>query len=104
MNQFGISEKSFNLILEASAQYTEIEEVVIFGSRAKGNYKNGSDIDLAIKGSNCSASLAMDASAYINEKLPIPYMVDVVDYNSLQHMELKEHIDRIGKTIYNKQV
>ncbi|OGO77590.1 MAG: DNA polymerase III subunit beta [Clostridiales bacterium GWB2_37_7] len=104
MNQFGISEKSFNLILEAFVQYAEIEEVVIFGSRAKGNYKNGSDIDLAIKGSNCNASLAMNASAYMNEKLPIPYMVDVVDYSSLQHKDIKEHIDRIGITIYNKQI
>lgn len=102
MNQFGISEKSFKLLLETFAKYPQVEEVIIFGSRAKGNYKKGSDIDLAIKGEKCNASQALDLSAYINQELPIPYMVDVVDYYSLQHQELKEHIDRVGAIFYKK--
>lgn len=100
MNQFGISEKSFNLLLEAFAKFPQIEEVIIFGSRAKGNFKKGSDIDLAIKGEKCNASLALDLNTYINEELPIPYMVDIVDYGSLQHQELREHIDRVGMLFY----
>ncbi|MFC4769479.1 nucleotidyltransferase domain-containing protein [Effusibacillus consociatus] len=61
MNQFGISEKSFQLLLDTFMQYTQVEEVILFGSRAKGNCKKGSDIDLAIKikGEECSASLAL---------------------------------------------
>ena len=102
MNKFGISEKSFNHLMETFKKYPEVEEVIIFGSRAKGNYKRGSDIDLAIKGEKCNASLALDLSAYINQELPIPYMVDVLDYNSLQHQELKEHIDRVGAIFYKK--
>lgn len=82
--------------METFAKYPEVEEVIIYGSRAKGNYKKGSDIDLAIKGAKCSASLAWTLQSYINEDLPIPYMVDVIDYNSLDHRELKEHIDRVG--------
>lgn len=100
MNRFGISEKSFALLLETFAKYPQVEEVIIFGSRAKGNYKKGSDIDLAIKGEKCSASLALTLQSYINEELPIPYMVDIVDYNSLNHQELKEHIDRVGIVFY----
>mgnify|MGYP001239243225 CR=1 FL=1 len=73
-----------------------VEEVILFGSRAKGNYKKGSDIDLAIKGDGTSARLALTIQSYINEELPVPYMVDVLDYHSLQHLELKEHIDRVG--------
>lgn len=102
MNQFGISEKSFNQLMETFAKYFQVEEVIIFGSRAKGNYRKGSDIDLAIKGKKCNVSLALDLSAYINQELPIPYMVDVVDYFSLQHQELKEHIDRVGAIFYKK--
>ena len=102
-NPFGISEKSYMLLIEALTKYTQIEEVIVFGSRAKGNYKKGSDIDLAIKGKNCTARLALDLGAFINEELPIPYMVDVIDYNSLQHRELKEHIDRAGIVFYKKE-
>ncbi|GAX91169.1 nucleotidyltransferase family protein [Effusibacillus lacus] len=102
MNQFGISDKSFQLLLDTFIHYTQVEEVILFGSRAKGNYKKGSDIDLAIKGEECSASLALTLQSYINEELPIPYTVDVIDYNSLNHKELKEHIDRVGIKFYKR--
>ena len=75
MNQFGISEKSFHLLNQALIRFPQIEETVIFGSRAKGNYKTGSDIDIAIKGKNCSPKIAWDLNAYLNEELPIPYFV-----------------------------
>jgi predicted nucleotidyltransferase len=74
----------------------------LFGSKAKGNYKKGSDIDLAIKGENCSPALALHIQGFINEELPVPYMVDVIDYTSLTHKELKEHIDRVGLTFYTR--
>jgi predicted nucleotidyltransferase len=104
MNPYGISDKSFCLLADLFAiQYTQVEEVILFGSRAKGTHKKGSDIDLAIKGKHCSASLAMSLQAYINEELPIPYSVDIVDYHSLNHKELKEHIDRVGVAIFQRQ-
>lgn len=102
-NPFGISDQSYRLLIEALTKQSQIEEVVLFGSRAKGNYKKGSDIDLAIKGTDCTPRLALDLSAYLNEELPIPYMVDVIDYHSLEHRELKEHIDRVGIIFYQKK-
>ena len=103
-NAFGISDQSYKLLLDAFKRYSEVEEVVLFGSRAKGNYKKGSDIDLAIKGKNLTSSLALDIKGYINEELAVPYMVDIVDYNSLTHADLKEHIDRVGVVFYSQQV
>lgn len=102
MNRFGISEKSYHLLLNAFERYSEVEHVIIFESRAKGNYKKGSDIDLAIKGKNCSAAVALKIKAYLNEELAIPYQVDVIDYASLDHRELKEHIDCAGISFYKK--
>lgn len=102
MNSFGISETSFLLLLRTFEQYPQVEEVILFGSRAKGNYRKGSDIDLAIKGEQCSASLALQLQSYMNEELPIPYMVDVVAYHSLNHQELKGHIDRVGVSLYKR--
>ncbi len=99
MNPFGIGEKSFRLLNEAFARYAEVEEVIVFGSRAKGNFRPGSDIDLAIKGEKCDARTALDIAGHLNEELPIPYFVDVVNYASLESQALKEHIDRVGKPL-----
>ncbi len=103
MNTFGISEKSFKILKDAFRRYPQVEEVIIFGSRAKGTAKKGSDIDLAIKGSECDESLALDIKAYINhDELPIPYMVDVINYSSLKQRDIKEHIDRVGLIFFSK--
>ncbi len=100
MNAFGISDKSYQLILTALEKYPQVEEAIVFGSRAKGKYKKGSDIDLAIKGDQCNERVAANVNAYLNEELPVPYHVDIVYYDGLEHAELKEHIDRIGKIFY----
>jgi len=102
MNTLGITEKSFALLHKIFVRYPQIEEVIIFGSRAKGNYKNGSDIDLAIQGEQCNPSLALKLQSQISEELPIPYRVDGVDYNTLQHHELRDHIDRVGVNFYKR--
>lgn len=93
---FGISEKSYKLICHALLQFPELERVLIFGSRAKGNYKPGSDIDLAIEGKQCTTKTAFQIAALLNETLPIPYHVDVVCLNELKQESLKEHIHRVG--------
>ena len=100
MNPFGITDLSFELMMNSFLNYPEIEEVIIFGSRAKGNPKRGSDIDLAIKGEACSQRTAFDLNGHLNEELPIPYYFDVVNYNELSNLSLKEHIDRVGKVLY----
>ncbi|WP_419803030.1 nucleotidyltransferase family protein [Mucilaginibacter sp.] len=88
--------------MAALQDYQEVEKAVLFGSRAKGNYRKGSDIDLAITGKNVSAVIALNLKAYLNEVLPIPYYVDVVAYNLLDQPDLKEHIDRVGISFYQK--
>lgn len=49
-NNFGIESESYQRIVKALSQFREIDEVIVFGSRAMGNYKKGSDIDLALLG------------------------------------------------------
>ena len=78
MNEFGILPKSYELILQSLNSYPEIESVLIFGSRAKGNYRNGSDVDLVIDGDKCSSEIALELSSILNERLPIPYYFDIV--------------------------
>jgi predicted nucleotidyltransferase len=102
MNPYGISEKTYHLLLKTFDQFSEINEVLIFGSRAKGNYKNGSDIDLAIKGEKVSPGLVFKLKNLFNEQLPIPYKVDVVGYNYLTQQALKDHIIRRGRLIFSR--
>ncbi len=100
MNAFGISNRSYEHIKRTFESYPEIKEVLVFGSRAKGNYRNGSDIDLAIKGSGNCLKLSLDLAGILNERVPIPYHVDVVSYNDLENQELKSHIDRVGRSLF----
>lgn len=94
--KLGISPKSFGLILDALTKFPQIKKVVVFGSRAKGNYKTGSDIDLAVFGEKVDFSLTLELLAIFNERLPIPYKVDVINYNGIDNPNLKEHIDKFG--------
>lgn len=101
MNPFGISDKSYKLIYNTFTKIPDVEEVIVFGSRAKGTFKNGSDIDFAIKGKGCDTNIAMNLSSILYEVLPIPYFVDVVCYAEIDNPNLKEHIDRVGKIFYS---
>ena len=85
------------------AKYSEVEEVFIFGSRAKGNYKKGSDIDLAIKGKNISESLAGTIRGILEDEVPLPYQFDVVHYASISNPDFISHIDRVGIIFYQQK-
>ena len=49
-NKYGISATNGKWITDILSQFAEVQESILFGSRAKGNFKPGSDIDLAVKG------------------------------------------------------
>jgi len=101
-NSFGIYSQSFLLMFEAFKSFKEIEKVIIYGSRAMGNYKKGSDIDLAIVGERVDLRTVNKLHVKLNEELPIPYYFDVLDYNSLSNPELKKNIDTEGRLLYIK--
>ena len=90
-------------ILEAVRGFPEVSELVLFGSRAKGNYKAGSDVDLAIKGAAVSYDTAVRLADVLNEEKPLPYFFDVVHYEAITEPRLLEHIDRVGVVLYSKK-
>jgi len=96
----GLAERDLKFLYQAIKEFPEIEEVIMFGSRAKGNFKEGSDVDLAIKGINITSSTVLRLSYKLNEELPIPFFFDIVDYRKISNPELIEHINRVGKIIY----
>ncbi len=68
-----------------------------------GNYKPGSDIDIAIFGNEVLIDTASSLRVMLEDEGPLPYFVDIVDYSNLTHKELKEQIDRMGKVIYGER-
>ena len=94
MSQSGLTDQQTNLIQKAVGQFLEIESAVIFGSRAMGNYKPGSDVDLAIKGEDITDEIVRALSTLLNEELPLPHFFDVVHYNTLDNETLIEHINQ----------
>ncbi|HFD14605.1 MAG TPA: nucleotidyltransferase domain-containing protein [Epsilonproteobacteria bacterium] len=103
LNQFGLRESDLAYIIKTLSQFDTIEKAIIFGSRAKGNYSNGSDVDIAIKGTIDFRTLAK-LSYLLNQESFMPYKFDVVNYTKTQHNDIKEHIDRIGILIYDKNI
>lgn len=100
---YGLLDRDLKYILEAVRKYIEIEEVIIFGSRAMGNYKKGSDIDLALVGENVDRKIVRSLSDELNEEYPLPYFFDVVNYKDISNDELIKHIDNVGKSIYVRE-
>ena len=100
MMNIGLSDKEIAAVKNVFSKYEHIEKAVIFGSRAKGNYSENSDIDIALFG---KINLFDCGEIGLNlEELPLPYKFDVVAYDDVKNTELKEHIDRVGLVIYCK--
>lgn len=89
--------KSLKTIFESNPK---IERVLIYGSRAKGNYYKGSDIDLVIIAPEMSFSEYLRLYSKL-EELNIPYQIDVTKYDLLEN-KIQEHINRVGKEIYRR--
>lgn len=101
MNEFGIKESDFNFLINTFRKYEHINKVIIFGSRAKGNFNDRSDIDLVIQKSNISRQFIGRIISEINES-NFPFTVDLQIYEKLKNEMLISHINRVGKVIYTK--
>ena len=99
---YGLLERDIRYIKKALEQCEDIEKAIIFGSRAMGNYKNGSDVDIAVLGELISNNTILKLNDYLNEIYPLPYFFDIINYNSITNENLKKHIDIEGKIIYTK--
>ncbi len=97
---FGLLDEDITYIVNAVQQFPEIEKAAIFGSRAKGKYQPGSDVDIAVWGNYITFSTLSRLHAMLEDESPMPYFFDIVDYSHLTHEDLKKHIDRVGVPFY----
>jgi predicted nucleotidyltransferase len=99
----GIAVEDLMRICEVFATFPKVRQVVLFGSRAMGNYKSGSDIDLAIIGEGVTFDDILEIQDSL-EQLGMLYRFDLQNLNAIHDTDVKDHIDRVGKIIYIKGV
>ena len=99
--KYGLRDETIDNINRVFEKYHKIQKVIIYGSRAKGNYKNGSDIDLTLIGEDINIQ---DLNRiYIDlDELYLPYMFDISIYKNLENIDLIDHINRVGCDFYIK--
>ncbi|MBX3640389.1 MAG: nucleotidyltransferase domain-containing protein [Nitrosomonas sp.] len=100
-DKLGLSQATLDQLNSVFRQHNAIDSVLIYGSRAKGNYRPGSDIDLTIKGSTLEFAELMQIEDQIDD-LYLPYTVDLSQYDQLTNPDLISHIDRTGIAIYDR--
>ena len=98
-DRFGLTDAVINQINNALAHYPEIEQAILYGSRAKGNYRPGSDIDLTLIGEALTNDQLFELEVRLDDLL-LPYTIDLCRFETIQNPELIDHINRGGKNFY----
>lgn len=97
----GLTATTVDRILSVLAHYPEVEKAVLYGSRAKGTYRPGSDIDLTLCGVELNHTLLTRIDNELDDLL-LPYQIDLSLMSSLSHPALLDHIRRVGVVLYEK--
>lgn len=99
----GLSDSVTQKICAVLNRYPQVEKAVLYGSRAKGSHKNGSDIDLTLCGGADLTLSVRHRIAVDLDDLLLPYMIDLSVFGEIGDPDLIEHIQRVGTILYSKQ-
>ncbi len=99
--EFGLEESTIEKILSVFQQYAAIERVILYGSRAKGNYRPGSDIDLTLVGKGLSHEQLLSIEQQLDDLL-LPYLFDLSIFSHIEDPDVIAHINRVGRIFYEK--
>jgi predicted nucleotidyltransferase len=100
--KYGLKEDAIFLINHVFFKHPEVEKVVIYGSRAKGNFQPGSDIDLTLQGKKLTHSIVNAISLELDDLL-LPYIFDLSLYHHITNPDLLDHIAHIGLIFYDRE-
>lgn len=98
--KFGLKEKTIAQINDVFSRYPQVEKAVLYGSRAKGNYKNGSDIDLCLEGEGLNLSILYQIDNALDDLL-LPYSFDLAICKQIDNSDLIAHIQSVGLVFYH---
>ena len=97
--EFGLPPATLEAIRRILAEVPAVKKAVIYGSRAKGTYRPGSDIDLTLFGDGLDLDILGRIASRLHES-PIPYQVDLSIFELIDHAGLRDHIQRVGQPFY----
>lgn len=100
--KYGLKKHTINKINEVFTQFPEVEQAILYGSRAKGNYRSGSDIDLTLKGNNINLRILNQIEGELDDLL-LPYTFDLSIFKHIADQDMINHIYRVGKIFYQKK-
>ncbi|MFH1428605.1 MAG: nucleotidyltransferase domain-containing protein [Candidatus Margulisiibacteriota bacterium] len=100
--RYGLKEEQMENINSIFSKYTQIEKAVLYGSRAKGNYKKGSDVDVTLFGDGLSLTVLNKICLDIDDLL-LPYTFDISIYKQINNPDLRDHIKRVGVVFFDKK-
>lgn len=99
--RFGLNETTISSVTAVFSRYAEVESAVIYGSRAKGNYREGSDIDLTLTGPQLTYRIMTRIEDEIDDLL-LPYLFDLSILSHIENPNVVDHIRRVGKLFYKQ--
>ena len=99
--KFGLKETTIEKISAVLAGFPQVEKAVLYGSRAKGNYKNGSDIDLTLHGKDLTLNMLYKIDEELDDLL-LPYTFDLSIFERLSDPDFIDHVQRVGVVFYQR--
>ncbi len=99
--KYGLRDSHIEQILFVLRNYPSIDRAILYGSRAKGNYREASDIDLTLLGDTLDLDLLHSIENALDELL-LPYTIDLSIFHKIENTDLIEHIKRVGIVIYDR--
>ena len=103
MSKYGLTDVTITRINEVFAHWQDVERVILYGSRAKGSFRAGSDIDLTIVGDSVVQSHLLKIANELDDLL-LPYKIDLSLLRQIEDNDLLEHIKRVGVVFYAREL
>ena len=98
---YGLDDELLTRITAILANNDRLEAALLFGSRAKGTFRPGSDVDIALKGRALTVKDTIQIGIELDD-LETPYRFDLTIYHRITEPALRDHIDRVGQVLYQR--
>jgi len=99
--KFGIQEEALDKIVRVLATAPKVERVILYGSRAKGTFRAGSDIDLCLEAPDLDYQALLHLENELDDLL-LAWKIDLALKHRIDNPELRSHIDRMGKVVFKR--
>jgi predicted nucleotidyltransferase len=100
--QYGLNKQELTRIRVVMASFPEVDKAILYGSRAKGNYKPASDIDLTFLGDRLTLTILNKIALQLDD-LMLPCTFDLSIFRHITNPDLTDHIHRVGVVFYERQ-